>query len=751
MSKKIIKSQPKKAPAPTVNTSGRQQRLEDWSEGRGATRSIARVNRGTYEVQVRAHKPLPLTWRPASEMLVEEKDASKIIDPKNLSIKIEKASDYIGTYKNFNGVIRPEYDVLEPFVIYDTEVFVRQAINRKLALMFRNGYEITSDLSQNSDYINKRLATMEYVLKRPVDSFFRDILSTLLLTSNCFLRKIRDAKGSPGLANEKNENKVPIAGYSIIPCHQIVPFLRKGYIEKYRRYFETGQPYEDIPASEIIHLKWDVKPGHIYGTPRTVGVRDDIYALRRLEENIELLYVNHLFPLFHVKVGTEKAPCTYLENGQSEIDAIRYQIETMPKEGVFVSDERTSIDAVGAEGKSLEAKELIAHLKGRVYTGLGMSPLDMGEGDSANRSTADNISQNLKDSIKADLDQFADMIRMYMFREWFEEANYSFSLQKAVSSTKIEFHEIDLDNKIKFENHVIQLYMNHLITETEARKMLKRVAIDPEAPIEGNLRKQLHFDLHIVRLVKETAKAKAEAEGKLAEQAHGHAIEQNEQLHKHTQAQAETQMGLLEKQGEVEATKAMAHAHKAEAQTKLTHAKTKHAIALGNMPAAHGGGKASATKSRPSNQHGTNPGPTRAKSSKSGFITLLKDKLTEARGRLVEEGFEPSIHWNNTVPEVIKLVVDEFNGQETNKDDANCYTKQYGIDNELLRLKYLIAQTDDLDLLSILLDEELEEDTDAQESGNSEMEPSTVGDQTNSEYDSDGTIGAGDQEPGTGT
>jgi hypothetical protein len=44
-----------------------------------------------------------------------------------------------------------------------------------------------------------------------------------------------------------------------------------------------------------------------------VGVKDDIFALRRLEENVELLFINQLFPLFHIKVGTEQAPATFDE------------------------------------------------------------------------------------------------------------------------------------------------------------------------------------------------------------------------------------------------------------------------------------------------------------------------------------------------------------------------------------------------------------------------------------------------------
>lgn len=638
----------------------------------------------------------------------DAEDAAKVFDPHYSKNKVRKNADYVGTYNNFNGILRPEYDMLEAFVIYDTEAYVKQAINRKLALMFRNGYEISTDLQDmkqgelNVEYIYKRLNTLEYVTNEPTNAFFKKLLYNLLLCSNCFLRKIRDEELSPGVKNNgeaegrpDNKNKKPVAFYQLIPAHSILPYFEKGIIRKWRRFYDTGAPYEDFELDEILHLKWDVKPGHVYGTPRTVGVRDDIFALRRFEENIELLFVNHLFPFFHVKIGNEKAPCWYGPNGESEIDTVRYQIETMPKEGVFVSDARVEVDVVGAEGRSLETKDFLAHLKARVFTGLGVSGIDMGEGADATRATADNISQNLKDFVKADMEAFGDIMRMNFFKEWFMEANYSISVQKAVATTKLVFHEVDLDNKIKEENHYLNLYNAHLLTEPEVRKKLKK------PPMTKADKKLTHYNEHVLDLVLKTAEAKANAEVKAQKELLPMQAEHQEKLTGH-------KINEMQMQHKLEHKKMETHVAKAEASTKLTHAKAKLAAVQGARPTgavkkATPSAKAGRTRSTPSNQHKVNPGPTRAKSSREEFQNLLVDTLTETLLQMKNEGVG-SEAWPIESSNIIDRVLARYETEhsENPEDPTNDYTRQ--VRQSLAALKGIVAQTTDPEMLALLVE-----------------------------------------------
>jgi hypothetical protein len=622
------------------------------------------------------------------------KDGIKKLEPLGLTIA-QKTDDANQTYRRLWGIIQPEYNLLEPFTIFDSEPFVRQAINRKISLMFRNGFEITGDQDPDIQYIQRRFEAMEYVMERTTESFFKQILFNLLLCSNCFLQKIRNEKAT--IVSQKENGPVPVAGYRLIPAHMIFPYMENGIPVKWRRFFDTGAPFEDISLEDIIHLKWDVKPGHRYGTPRTVGVRDDLFALRRLEENVELLFINFLFPLFHVAVGNDENPAGYdSESGMSEVDLIHWQIQNMPKEGVFVTDERVKVTAVGAEGKALDYSKLMEHYKSRIYTGLGMSAVDMGDAKTAgSRSTADNISQNLKDSIKSDLETFGGMVRMSIFKEFFLEATYSVSVQKAVARTWLHFHEIDLDNKIKFENHVIQLYLNNLVDEDEARQLIGK------KKFQEVQRKKLNFDLHTVRLVKETEKAKADTAIKVSEAA----AKQQEKLMpmqtEHAEKQAKTQAKLS-------AVQTSHHERKAAASIELLKAKTEHAKGTGagrpqsaTAKKSSPGKKAVQNKETPTNQHGSNLGPTKAKSG----LEKLAAEWTDAAVELIEQlkdsnGTVDHEAYQKKVGPLLESILARVES-EIGDDSENSYTRQArtGLD----QLRTVILTTYDPELISVLV------------------------------------------------
>jgi hypothetical protein len=532
-------------------------------------------------------------------------------------------------------------------------------------------------------------------MERTTESFFKQILFNLLLCSNCFLQKIRNEKAT--IVSQKENGPVPVAGYRLIPAHMIFPYMENGIPVKWRRFFDTGAPFEDISLEDIIHLKWDVKPGHRYGTPRTVGVRDDLFALRRLEENVELLFINFLFPLFHVAVGNDENPAGYdSESGMSEVDLIHWQIQNMPKEGVFVTDERVKVTAVGAEGKALDYSKLMEHYKSRIYTGLGMSAVDMGDAKTAgSRSTADNISQNLKDSIKSDLETFGGMVRMSIFKEFFLEATYSVSVQKAVARTWLHFHEIDLDNKIKFENHVIQLYLNNLVDEDEARQLIGK------KKFQEVQRKKLNFDLHTVRLVKETEKAKADTAIKVSEAA----AKQQEKLMpmqtEHAEKQAKTQAKLS-------AVQTSHHERKAAASIELLKAKTEHAKGTGagrpqsaTAKKSSPGKKAVQNKETPTNQHGSNLGPTKAKSG----LEKLAAEWTDAAVELIEQlkdsnGTVDHEAYQKKVGPLLESILARVES-EIGDDSENSYTRQArtGLD----QLRTVILTTYDPELISVLV------------------------------------------------
>ena len=179
-----------------------------------------------------------------------------------------------------------------------------------------------------------------------------------------------------------------------------------------------------------------------------------------------------LHPLFHYKVGNDNHPERYGPDGIKESDFVRNTIEYMPSGGIFVSDHRHKIEAIGSEGKALSIESYIYYFKKRVFAGLGVSPIDMGEGDTANRSTAKHLSKIAIQDVEALQTTVKMFIETYVINELLLEGGYEEALMDDDKRVQIKFGSVDKEEKSKEENQTIQLWTNNLISETEARKRL---------------------------------------------------------------------------------------------------------------------------------------------------------------------------------------------------------------------------------------------------------------------------------------
>ena len=242
-----------------------------------------------------------------------------------------------------------------------------------------------------------------------------------------------------------------------------------GKIKKYQQEVYGKQAIEFNPEN-IIHFYFNKREGYAVGTPDLVSVKDDIRALRRIEENIELLIYQHLFPLFHYKVGTEKQPAATYSGGHTEVDDIQMKVARMPSDGCWVTPERHEIKAIQAGSSPVAVERVIEHFKQRIITGLGNSSVDMGEGGTANRSTASTMSRNLVDDTKADQKEFADLFQEYVIKELLLESTFSDStVLEEENLVDFKFIEIDFESRQAKENHAVDMFLKNAITHDEMR------------------------------------------------------------------------------------------------------------------------------------------------------------------------------------------------------------------------------------------------------------------------------------------
>lgn len=380
----------------------------------------------------------------------------------------------------------PEYDLAEIGKIEDTESLVRQAFKKKEGLMFKEGLSYRGKNKATIQYIKTRMAQIAQASGIPTINLMKRIARSLIRTSNAYLVKVRSAKASGGQvrATADGKNLQPIAAYFPAAPEMFKMDLdpESGKIRHWRQQLPNGW-YKLFKPEDVIHFTLDKREGFAYGVPVIVPVIDDIKALRQIEENIELLVYQHLFPLFHYKVGTETKPALYYESGEREVEQVRKEVSMMPAEGMLITDERAEITAIGSEGRALNAEGYLNYFKKRVYMGLGMSSVDFGEADTSNRATANVVSRALVDSVKSTQAEFEAMWDQHVIRELLLESTFGEDILEEDHIVHLQFAEIDLQNKIEHENHAMEMFKGHGLTWDEFRNELGQEPIPvPDDP-----------------------------------------------------------------------------------------------------------------------------------------------------------------------------------------------------------------------------------------------------------------------------
>ena len=369
----------------------------------------------------------------------------------------------------------PEWDLVETGRIFDTESYVRRALRVKKNLFLKEGYEFTGSNIPRIRYIKRRLQQMEHATGMPFPVLLSSTIESLERTSNAFYVKVRKNVASGGRYRITPEGKKlePVAGYYLLPAETVrIKRDEFGKIVKYQQDVH-GKTEKEFRPEDIVHFYFDKRPGYSVGTPSVVPVKDDIRALRRIEENVELLVYQHLFPLFHYKVGTQDAPAAVFPDGSTEIDVVKTEVAEMPSDGCWVTPERHEVVPLQAKEGPIAVDKVIEHFKQRIFTGLGVSSVDMGEGGTANRSTAQTMSRNLIDDTKADQKEFGAQFYTYIIQELLLESTFpQATLLDEENRVYLKFKEIDFEARQAKENHYVDMFLKNAITHDEMRQLI---------------------------------------------------------------------------------------------------------------------------------------------------------------------------------------------------------------------------------------------------------------------------------------
>lgn len=372
----------------------------------------------------------------------------------------------------YSGFKNHEYDLFEYSRIIDTEAIVAKAFERQRALIFKNGYYFESNSPKNVEYIKSRIREIEYVTGLTFRNFIEEMAYNLVMFHNSYILVVRNENKSTGeTVNVGNKELQPIAGWFNLPTETIQRKLKEnGDVEMYKQYLDPAT-FRLFSPEKVRHLKYNARSGFTMGTPPLEAVKDDILALRRIEESVETLIYKGIFPMIHVKVGTESNPAKILIDGSDEVEKMGYVMQELDEYGGITTSERVEVKAIGSESLALRVESYLEYFKDRVMLGLGVSDIDMGIGDSSGKATGQIISQTLKEAVINKQDAIAEFITHVLFKpllveSGMYEAEYMIPEEDLV---KFKFNHVDQDARIKIESHILNMFNSGLLSINEAR------------------------------------------------------------------------------------------------------------------------------------------------------------------------------------------------------------------------------------------------------------------------------------------
>lgn len=415
---------------------------------------------------------------------VNEAPAAAKRDPKKVAVtRLGQAVKTSGGSGDFET---SPVDLAEIARAYYTDSYIRRAVDKHAALMLKNGWELTGKNDQAVEYVWTRLKLMAEGTGQSIDALLQEICDNFVLFGNAYVVKARAKNNSlpSGVTAAGYTGNKPIAGYFVLPA-QLVQINRDdtGNIVAYQQTDANGQGGIEFQPTEIVHFPYRRPSGRAYGIPFIFNALDDVKLLRQIEENVARLIYRNLFPLYLYKVGIDKPG---FEATDEEIETLREEIRNIPVDGALVVPERHNIEVVGSQGEAIDANGYLKYFRERVFTGLGVSDTIMGISDTANKSTSDNQSAALNDSVKDFQKTIADIVKFSIINELLFEGGYD-PILNPDDEVDFLFHEIEFDAKIKRENHVVQLYMQNAITFEEMRQSIGKDTAADESRLFANM------------------------------------------------------------------------------------------------------------------------------------------------------------------------------------------------------------------------------------------------------------------------
>ena len=411
-------------------------------------------------------KSSPLEFK---EVRVDEgisftKKVSSLFNPKAISNFAVKSVGFLTSQVYRREIFsRPEYNLEEIRDASESDSYIKISFSKYSYLIFKAGWTFKSDNQEAIDYLNKRFKLMSYCTGKPMDILLQEIADDFTRYSNVILLKSR-VDSIPGVKATPFDSDQVVGGYCRVdPASVKIKRDKYGNVIKYEQ--GHGANKKQFFPRDVIHMYYDKDANNAFGTPRIIAALDDVKLLRKIEGNIVALIHRFSMPLYQWKIGI---PEVGFQGTDAEINRTKREVESSSLDGLIITNEKTEIKAIGAEGHALNAEPYLRYFEDRVFSALGVSASQMGRGGA--KQDADSMEAQIHDTVKFIQRTISTWIKETVITELLLEGG--FNPFDGSADVEFAFEEISLETKLKKENHEMLKYQSNVTTFEEARRKM---------------------------------------------------------------------------------------------------------------------------------------------------------------------------------------------------------------------------------------------------------------------------------------
>lgn len=415
---------------------------------------------------------------------------------KNFLVKAVGFVTYQNDRENFS---RPEYNLAEIKEAAEADSYVKISLSKYSYLIYKAGFKLHSENQAAVDYLNMRFKMMSFSTGKPTEMVFQEVADDLTTYSNAFLLKSR-VNAIPGIKAKPVFNDKIIGGYfRIDPASIKIKRDKHGNILKYEQ--GRGDNVKVFSPDDVIHIYMDKDANNAFGTPRIIAALEDIKLLRKIEGNVTALIHRFSMPLYQWKIGI---PEIGFQGTDEEIRKAQREVESSTLDGLIITNEKTEIKAIGAEGNALDATNYLTYFENRCFAALGTSASQMGRGGA--KQDSESMEAQVHDTVKYIQRVISIFTESKILIELLLEGGFN-PISDPNDEVKYLFEEISLETKIKKENHEVLKYQSNLTSFEETRR---RVGLKDDVKDEDKLYKNYIETNSRIKEIDQTAKHQME-------------------------------------------------------------------------------------------------------------------------------------------------------------------------------------------------------------------------------------------------